>query len=509
MGSILPYVQVKNILFSSIFFVFLPLFVNADVLLPAIFSDHMVLQADISVPVWGWADPGEKVEVTICNISKSVVADNTGKWKAVFDTLKPGTDISLTVKGNNIINVKDVLVGQVWLCAGQSNMAFTVGGQERPNDANFPHIRLFREDSLGEASPSEKCSGQWRVCSPESIKEFSGTAYFFGKNLHLALNQPIGLVVSAVGGTEIEKWTRFELQKDNPKMMMLVDEINKKASTYKPDVAKQQYEKRLAAYEESVAKAKADGTILPKPKDRPKLQRDPRCDLPGNLFNGKIAPLAPYGIRGIIWYQGEANAQSPAEATHYSDQFATLIADYRKLWGRADLPFGWVQLPKFQHEKFLGWRELRESQLKTLRLPNTGMAITVDTGDAVKIHPDNKKVVGHRLALWARATVYSHQVPYSGPIFNNFEKHGNEIICSFSHVNGLQMKGPASSGFQIAGNNKKWVPAIGKIVNEKVIVFSPEIADPIAVRYAWDDVPNGNLFNAAELPASPFRTDNW
>ena len=480
---------------------------GADVVLPALFSEHMVLQSGEGANVWGWADPGEKVTVTLRDQTRSATADAKGKWKLKLVNLAAGQGGALTVTGKNTVVIPDVLVGEVWLCSGQSNMAFGVGGQEN-KPLTFPEFRVFTEQSLGEGEPQEKCKGAWVVCSPETVKQISGTAYFFGKTLHETLKQPVGLVVSAVGGTRIESWTSTEVQRGVPELKPQFDALAEKLSRYNPVTAKAAKEKQLAAFQELVEKAKAAGTRPPNP---PSPQYDPRASGPGNLFNAKIAPLIPYTVRGAIWYQGEANAQTAEEGKFYARQLPMLIQDWRSRWGQGDFPFAWVQLPKYRHPKFTGWREARESMLKALEVPNSGMAVMVDTGDPDKIHPNNKKETGRRLSLWALAKVYRHDIPYSGPLPAGHTVRGAEIEVSFKHTDGglAAQGGEPLKGFLIAGENRVWHPASARIVGDKVVVSSPDVKSPKAVRYAWEDVPDCNLFNGAGLPASPFRTDDW
>ena len=393
----------------------------ADVTLPAIFSDHMVLQADASVPVWGWAEPGEKVSVTIAGQTKSYTTGADGKWMVKLGKLKCGEAATMTVKGNNAITINDVLVGEVWLGSGQSNMAMTVNRakdfEQEKAAANLPRIRHFRESSGASLTPQEKCAGKWELCSPDAVGSFSATAYFFGRELHRKLGAPVGLINSSVGGTPVEAWTSLLAQKDFAGLKPLFESWEKKQATWDPEKAKAAYVKQLAAWKESVKKAKASGS---KTRRQPREPVEPRLDshAPATLFNGKIAPLVPYAIRGAIWYQGESNA---GQGQLYHLQLSTMVKDWRARWGQGDFPFAWVQLPNFhaaQKEPVeeTGWPLVREGMLKTLALPNTGMAITTDIGEADDIHPKDKQTVGKRLAMWALADVYKQKgVASSGP----------------------------------------------------------------------------------------------
>jgi hypothetical protein len=465
----------------------------------------MVLQAGPAANLWGWASPGEAISVTWGSQTQKTTADPRGKWKLQLLNLSAGESGSLTLRGKNTVVIEDVLVGEVWLCAGQSNMAFGVGGQEN-KPQTLPLLRAFTEESPGKGEPQEQCKGSWVICTPETLKQLSGTAYFFGKNLHDNLQQPVGLLVSAVGGTRIESWTSTEVQRSLPELKPEFDALAEKLARYNPAAAKAAKEKQLAAFQELVEKAKAAGVRPPKP---PPTEYDPRASGPGNLFNAKIAPLIPYSIRGAIWYQGEANAHSVAEGLLYSRQLPLLIQDWRKRWDQGDFPFAWVQLPKFHNPQFEGWREVRESMRKALEVPNSGMAVMIDTGDPEKIHPNNKRETGRRLSLWALAKVYGRDLPYSGPLFSQGKVRGSEVEVQFRHTEGgLQARGGEPlKGFEIAGENGVWHAASARISGESVLVSSPEVPSPKAIRYAWEDLPECALWNGAGLPASPFRAD--
>ena len=477
--------------------------VSADVKLPAIFSNHMVLQAGVNAPVWGWADAGEEVTVTIAGQTKKVTTGKDGKWMVKLDTLQAGAPVTLTVKGKNSIEIADVLVGDVWLCSGQSNMAMSVNGakdfeKEKPA-ANFPNIRTF--------------TGAWTVCSSNTVGWFSATAYFFGREIHQKTGVSIGLINSSVGGTPIEAWTSLEAQLAQPALRPAIDahakDIASAQAMWNPEQVQADYEKQLVTWKEAVVKAKADGKPEPRQPVKliePRLQTDPRA----GLFNSKIAPLIPYALRGAIWYQGEANASA---GKLYGMQLATLIQDWRTRWG-SEFPFAWVQLPEYMGVQTVpveesGWALVREGMLQTLKLPHTGMAIALGTGEAGNIHPKNKQEVGRRLALWALATVYGQKDVASGPLPAGHKVTGDEVVLSFTHTNGgLVAKGGELKGFAIAGADHKWIWANAKLAGDTVIVSHPDVKSPVVVRYAWANNPaEANLYNGAGLPASPFRTD--
>jgi len=425
----------------------------ADIRLPAIFSDHMVLQQGRTAPVWGWADPGEAVSVSIAGQTKTVRTSAAGKWTVLLKGLRAGGPHTLTVKGKNEISIADVMVGEVWLGSGQSNMAQPA--QEARDFATTkaqsdqPQIRMFKVESGGATNALDDCKGTWKVCSPETIGRYSAVLYFFGRQLYDTLGVPLGLINSSVGGTVIESWIPPESQQAQP----------------------------------------GDGK--------------------GDLFNGKIVPLIPYSMAGVIWYQGEANAKSVEQARYYQDQFPLLINSWRAQWGYT-FPFAWVQLPNFAG-RAEGWCLVREGQLKTLSLPQTGMAITVDIGQSGNIHPKNKQETARRLSLWALGTVYGKKVPaISGPLPTTQKFRPDEVVLSFRHTDGdLIAKDGDLRGFVIAGSNRQWLAAQAKIQGNKVVVSHPTVKNPVAVRYAWQDDPDGNLYNGAGLPASPFRTDDW
>lgn len=490
---------------------------SAAVRLPSLFSDHMVLQREVEAPVWGWADPGEEVTVRIANQQKSTKADANGKWSTKLEKLIGTGPQTMSVKASNEIIIRDVLIGEVWLASGQSNMAMNVSGvnnakQEIAN-AKFPEIRMFSVERKTAETPQAECGGKWQVCSPETVAKFSATATFFGRDLHRTLKVPVGLIDASWGGTPIESWTSLEAQKSLPALEPMIESWRKKAATpFDEAQAKIRDAKLMEAWKKKVAEAKATGVRPPK---QPRPIASPQADTrrPANLFNSMIAPLAPYAIRGAIWYQGEANAG--AKAKLYTEQLPLLIRDWRKLWSQGDFHFASVQLPAYQEPTddpgaASPWALIREAMLKSRSLPNTGTAIVIDTGEATNIHPKDKQTVGKRLALWARANVYGEKIPSSGPLPAGHEIKNDTIILKFTHTDdGLKSKDAELKGFAIAGEDRKWVWATARIEGDLVMVSSPEVKSPVAVRYAWADNPTAPLINGAGLPASPFRTDDW
>lgn len=498
----------------------IPATVSADVTLPSVFSDHLVLQRGVTVPVWGWASPGEAVAVTVAGQTKTTAADATGSWQVRLDPLSAGEPATLTVSGNNTVTVNDVLIGEVWLASGQSNMQFHVSeangaGQEKAA-AKFPQIRVFDVARHPAVTPQTNCEGRWVICSPETAGSFSAVAYFFGRELHQKLGVPVGLITSSWGGTPIEAWTSMPRQEGRKDFAPVFRQWEEKLKTpYDDAKAQAQYQTQLETWKQNAEKRKAEG----KPAgDKPEQPVNPRehKNYIANLFNGMIAPVIPYAIHGVIWYQGENNARGEF-AKLYETQLPLMIQDWRERWGQGDFPFAWVQLPNFKKATDdpgapSDWAVMRESMLHCLSsVPNSGMAVTIDVGDPGNIHPKNKQPVGHRLALWARATVYGEQIPFSGPLPAGATINGAEVSLAFTHTDGglVAKSGGELKGFVIVGADKKWVRAQARIEGDRVIVTSPAVPAPVAVRYAWADNPDCNLWNGAGLPASPFRTDTW
>ncbi len=489
----------------------------ADVKLPAIISDHMVLQQNEDCAVWGWADPGEEVTVTIAGKSKSTKTGKDGKWSVKLPELKAGGPLTLVVKGKNSITVNDVLVGEVWLGSGQSNMGMRVSSAKdfegEKVKANLPKLRMFTVDLTPSTTPRTDCKGSWVICSADTVGTFSAALYFHGRELHQKLGVPMGLINSSWGGTAIEAWISWEAQ-SGPKFARVQEPWAKKLTEpYDEAKAMAAYEKQVALHKLAAAKAKKENTKAPRAPQKPV---DPRLsqNRPANLFNGMIAPILPYTICGAVWYQGEHNAGSTFPDL-YSAQLESLIKDWRKRWDE-DFAFAWVQLPDYRApqkdpSEDSGWVTVREEMLRTLKVKNTGMAITVGLGEAEDIHPKNKQDVGKRLAMWALGTVYKQKDSViSGPLPKSHSIRGSEVTISFTHTEGgLKANGGEVKGFAIAGADKKFVWAKARIEGDKVIVSSPDVKEPKAVRYAWAANPVWSLENGAGLPATPFRTDDW
>jgi sialate O-acetylesterase len=486
----------------------------ADFRLASVLSDHMVLQREKSVSIWGWADAGETVKVAFAGQSKSATAGTDGKWSLNLDALAASAEsrtLVVTGKEGHEIELKDVLVGEVWLGSGQSNMAMTVAGcyhfDAEKAAATFPLIRHYRESSGPAEKPQAEGKGAWQTCTPDTVGGFSAALYFFGREIHKEVGVPVGLINTSVGGTPIESWVAGEVQSSDSETKANYDTRLDAFLKFDPVKAPALHQKQLAIWKAASEKAKANGTpfVVPAPKDP--LAMHKLKGGPAGLFNGKVVNLVPYTLRGMLWYQGEGNAGNPGL---YHKQLTQLVTSWRTLW-QYELPFAWVQLPNYTAPGE-GWPRVRESMLKTLALPNTGMAITIDLGDAKDIHPKNKQDVGKRLSYWALGTVYGKNVSaLSGPLPVGSTISANAITVSFKHTNGglRSITGDLLTGFEIAAADQQWKHAEAKIVGDTVVVSSAEVAQPVAVRYAWKDWPDYSLANGAGLPATPFRTDDW
>ena len=488
--------------------------VCADVKLPAVIGDNMVLQQGRKLSIWGWAEPGEEVTAGVSwhSMSWAVTADRNGKWVFKMNPPKAGGPYEMTVSGKNVIRIKNIMVGEVWVCSGQSNMQMAVSqvanAEQEIAEANHPNIRLFTVERKVADQPQPDCTGSWTLCSPETVRGFSAVGYFLGRELHKKLGVPIGLIHTSWGGTPAEAWTRRGVLKADADFKPILARYDDAVAKYPQ--AKQEYEQNLEEWKQAVEKAKAEGRQVPRRPGEPFGPGNPNS--PSGLYNAMIAPLIPYGIQGAIWYQGESNA---GRAYQYRKLFAAMIKNWRDDWGQGDFPFLFVQLANFKavnpEPAESDWAELREAQLMTLTLPNTGMAVIIDIGDANDIHPKNKQDVGKRLALWALGTTYGRKMDYCGPIYKSMKVEGNQVILNFDHVGGglVAAADEPLRGFAVAGADRKFVWADAKIAGDTVVVSSDKVSEPVAVRYAWADNPVCNLCNKEGLPASAFRTDDW
>jgi len=501
--------------------------VRAEVKLPAIIGDNMCLQQDMKDPVWGWASPDEKVTVTLGDQKQTATADKDGKWMVRLDLLKAGGPVEMTVAGTNTITVKNILIGEVWVCGGQSNMAMSVksskdADKEIPS-ANYPKIRLFMVAGASLDEPAKDCRGRWVECEPNTVGGFSAVGYFFGRDLHKVLSVPVGLIHSNVGGTPAEAWTSKAALEADPQLKPIFERYTQAVEAHPKALEnwEKNKDKALARWAEDANKARADGRPVPR---RPGPPGNPQAGngRPACLFNGMIAPLIPYGVRGAIWYQGESNS---GKAVEYRRLFPAMIADWRKQWGQGDFPFLFVQLANYMKRMDQpvdeSWAWLREAQLMTLTAsPKTGQAVIIDIGDAGDIHPKNKQDAGLRLSLAAQKIAYGKDVVFSGPIYRpgSMKVEADKAVLRFDHVGGgMVAKGDKLAGFAVAGEDRKIVWADATIApsgssgqaGDTITVSSKEVSKPVAVRYAWANNPECNLYNKEGLPASPFRTDDW
>ena len=472
---------------------------RADVRLVNLFTDHMVVQRNEPVHVWGFADAGEQGRVEFRGNQASFVADKLGRWSVYLPAGSAGGPFTLTVQSSNRVELNDVLVGDLWLASGQSNMQFAMkdrlaNGAKEIAAANYPDIRLLTVKQTFADHPLEdaEVSG-WAACTPATARDFSAVAYFFGRELSQTEKVPIGIIHSSWGGTPAEAWTSLDALSHDPALMPVfaarAQMMDKLDTIERQQKATQQTNKDLAAQGK-------------KPLDVPWLP-NPDTWAPAALFNAMIAPLTPLPIRGVIWYQGESNTD-PLRAPMYERVFRAMITDWRARWGQQEMPFLYVQLANFTNSD--DWPAVREAQRKTTVLRGTGMAVAIDIGESKNIHPADKQDVGHRLALLARNQVYGEDIEDSGPLFRAAAPEGNEIVVSFTHAAKLTAKGAALTGFEVAGEDGRFFAATARIERGTVRVGSSMVPHPLVVRYGWSNDPHCNLYNQAGLPASPFTS---
>lgn len=496
---------------------------RADVQLHPLFTDHMVLQRATSIPVWGKADPGERVTVTLerrtpefmeANVGEAI-ADSAGHWKAKLPLPMSFGPYTMTVEGKNKVTLNDVMLGEVWICSGQSNMEMKLNETWEPKpvmegSAN-PMLRLFtvQRATAGEPQWGFKTTG-WHECGPKSVPYFSAVGYYFGRDLQKNLNVPVGLIHTSWGGTPAQAWTSRESLDAVPDLKHYHEKLAQNVADFKSGKKQAEYEAALKKWEEASAKAKAENKPAPR---KPGPPGDPvkSSQSASSLYNAMIAPLLPFPVRGAIWYQGESNAGAAYE---YRTLFPTMISDWRKQWG-LDMPFLCVQLAPYMkidaQPVESHWAELREAQwLATKKLPGVGMAVITDVGEENDIHPKKKEPAGTRLALLAREIAYHQPVIAHGPTYRSMRIDGNRVILGFDSVcSGLECRGDKLAGFAIAGEDRKFVHAQAEIHGNTVVVSAPGVDKPVAVRFGWANYPVVNLWNKDGLPATPFRTDDW
>ncbi|GAC1426637.1 MAG: sialate O-acetylesterase [Chitinophagaceae bacterium] len=488
-----------------VIFSFLPAF--AELRLPAIIADNMVLQQKYAVTLWGWANAGEHITITAGwdKTPLTATAGNDGKWNVRVKTIKAGGPYNILFSASNNIEIKNVLLGEVWLASGQSNMEFfmtkTSGGYtgvlnypEEIKAADYPLIRMIDVPNTVADEPRQDFAGKWKICSPQTADTFSAVAYYFARALHIATGYPIGIINATWGGTPAESWTRKDILEKDSSFSIILDRYKKQCDDY--PAAFEKYKIELEKWKADTSKSKG---AAPREPAGPHYSKSPY-----KLYNGMIAPLLPYTLKGVIWYQGEDNA---GRAAQYRRLFPAMIKNWRNDFNNEKMPFYFVQISPHRSQN----PEIRDAQLYTLRtVPFTGMAVTTDNGDSLNIHPRNKKLVGERLSLWALKNDYGKKdIVASGPLYKSMKTAGNKIRIQFDYADGLQAKGGDLKEFTIAGPDANFVPAKAVIDGNTVLVWSDAVQQPAAVRFAWRNTPFPNLYNKADLPASPFRTDTW
>jgi sialate O-acetylesterase len=523
---------------------------HAEVKMPGIFGDHMVLQQAAKLPIWGWAAAGETVTVTFAKRTARTTAASDGSWRvdlpAVSATEGDKAE-TLVITGSQTARplvFSDVLVGEVWVASGQSNMEFSLRSDSRAADmisqARDSRLRLFfvpwktalKPQPDIASAPADSPNGKWQICTPEMLQTetwgyrgFSAVAYYFARELRQATGQPVGMIGSYKGATAAEVWTSVESLRKEPELSRHVADHERYVAGFAE--ASAAFPSKMAVFQAETREWNARAAQTPPlspaelgPRPRAPLLPDGGFSGPGNLYNTMIAPLMPYAIKGVIWYQGESNGDNLSEAQEYALLFPAMIRDWRAHWGQGDFPFLYVQLANFEasakQPSENTWAWVRDAQLKTLALPATGMASAVDIGDARNIHPANKFDVGHRLALAARQTAYGEKnLVASGPLYAGMRTEGRSIRLAFRHCGGGLVSGPSGegnsrslTGFEIAGADQKFYPAQAVIDGNTVLVSSPAVPEPVAVRYAWANNPTVSLYNKEGLPASPFRTQH-
>ena len=518
----------------------------------AAFADHTVLQREMPVPVWGWADAGEAITVEFAGQRQTATTDATGRWQVRLMPLAASeVPRDLVVTGNGTLAIRDVLVGEVWLASGQSNMGSPLSSVNNAAtvlpEASDLLLRFFTVVKATAAEPLADVKGTWQATTPETARGFSAVAFFFAKELRSRLNCPVGILHASWGGTAAHCWLGIDSLRQEPALAKYVTQWDQAVVKHRevlehPELA-EQYVKEVAAWQAEVAPVynaamkafKAAGSTGPKPEPSRPMPKNPdpmgmpdpnsRPSTPGVIYHAMIAPLAPYAMRGVIWYQGEANGSAGLE---YRTLLPRLITDWRGRWAQESMPFLVVQLPGWDHSKDPPerhqWPWLREAQLMTAhKVPKTGLAVAIDVGDPRDVHPANKTDIGLRLALAARKIAYGEDTVHSGPIYRDFAITDGTVRLRFDEIGGGLAIGqspwlakgveqfPADRliGFTIAGEDRTWREATARIDGDSVLVSSAAVPRPVAVRYGWANAPRCNLANREGLPASPFRTDDW
>jgi sialate O-acetylesterase len=481
---------------------------SAEIHLPHVISDHTVLQRNAPIHIWGWSDPDEEVTVRFHSQTRSAAANAQGEWSLWLMPEQAGGPYTLTAQGNMggaAVTVSDVLVGDVWVASGQSNMemplkgfpgsAVLKNGEQEIRNATLPQVRLLRIERRSSNVPVEDVEGTWTLCTPQTAADFSAVAYFFGREINQKEHVPIGLIDTTWGGTPVASWISLDGISADASLMPIFAARTRFAD-------EQSNAARVIAAEKR-ADAAAAAAHQPAPKHR--WHPDESSWRPAGLFNGMIAPITPYSIKGAIWYQGESDSD-PATAPIYARSFSAMIGDWRSHWQQGDFPFLFVQISSYRSDGE-HWGVVRDQQRRTLAVKDTAMAVSLDVGTPDNVHPPDKQTVGARLALAARGLVYGESVDYSGPLFRQATREESGMRVWFDHDAGLTSKGGALTGFEIAGSDKQFVPATAAIQGHSVLVTNDAVKNPQYVRYAWQNVTDANLYNGAGLPASTFTSE--
>lgn len=500
----------KKLFLKAVSILFFANFATA-VSLPSIISNNMVLQRNETVPIWGWGESGEKITIKFSGQTKETFVDKNGKWRVDLEPMKASSSpLSMIIQGKNRLEIKNILIGEVWVCCGQSNMAFKLRRVTEVGkfvkSANCPELRLCKITGSPSGLPLENTTGNWTTCSPKTAIDFSAVGYFYGREIQKELNIPVGMIYNAVGGTRIQQWTPMSGYKSCPKLHKKYQElanINQKYREALPGKLD-----KLEKWTMQTRNALKTNNPIPSP-DFPEHPLTPKWG-PTNLFNALVNPIIPFAVRGVIWYQGESNW---TDGAFYHIRMKALINGWRQEWQQKNLPFYFVQLPPHNYGRITTLRcklpEIWDAQRRTLSIPDTGMAVTTDLGDLNDVHPKNgKDIVAHRLALWAMAKTYNRtNLIYSGPIFKTMQKEGSKVRINFDFAeSGLKSKnGKEPDWFEIAGRDKLFVKANAKIDGNSVIVWNDKVSQPEYVRFGWDQAASPNLINNTGLPASPFQ----
>lgn len=505
-------------LLCSLVVLTVPIAAQAELKLPAIINDHMVLQQKQSNPIWGWDDPGTDIKVTIGDQVKTAKAGDDGKWTVKLDAMNANAEpATLVIEGSSRREVTDVLVGEVWMCSGQSNMGMTLAGdwkfEVESLSSNHPNLRLISVPRVGTQELQNDFKGKWEAANSQNCKSFSAVGFFYGRYLHEILDVPVGLINNAWGGSAAEAWVRRDSLKQDERFSSLIKRWEQQETQLTSAEAKEKYETQMTAWKAKVKAAKAAG------KRAPRAPRSPESTLtgnqrPGNIFAGVVHPTLGYGMKGVIWYQGESNA---GRAWEYAQLFPFMIEQWRAEWGQGDFPFYWVQLADYMGETDVpgesAWAELRESQTKAMSLPNTGEAVIIDLGEGNDIHPKNKYDVAARLVRWALAKDYGiKNIEPQSPAYSKMNVAEGKATLKFDHIGGGLRTVDVGDvrGFAICGEDHKWVWASAKIKGaDSIEVWNDAVSSPVAVRYAWANNPVCNVYSKIGLPLTPFRTDDF